>query len=110
MSTARTLPSMLVVALAVGVFAPSAYAQTSNSSPPRQTTSIKSQSIQLAELNQRKHGNELKQRNHARQHSKERTAHITKHKRYRVHATARKPSVDSILLRVAPYYLTMASR
>jgi len=97
MSTARTLPSMLVVALAVGVFAPSAYAQTSGSSPPWQTTSIKSQSIQLAELNQRKHG-------------KLQTAHITRHKKYRVHAIPHEPSVDSILLRVAPYYLTMASR
>ena len=108
MSTARTLPGMLVITMAVGAFAPSAYAQKSGSSPPWQTTSIHSRPIQLAELNQRKHGNELKQRNHASQHGKLRAAHITRHKKYRVHAIARKPSVDSILLRVAPYYLTMA--
>src|SRR3974390_1285160 len=108
MSTSRTFPGMLVVALAVGAFAPSAYAQTSGSSPPSHTTSIKSRPVQLVELNQRKHGKELKQQNHARQHGKLRTAHIAKHKKYRVHAIARKPIVDSILLRVAPYYLTRA--
>jgi hypothetical protein len=107
MSIARTLPCVfLVVALAAGAFTPAAHAQASGSVRSG-IAAISWQPFRVAELIQKKkHGKEPGQQKHSKDHAKVRTAHVTGHKKHRPYSVARKPTVDSILLRIAPYNLT----
>ena len=108
MSIARTLASMLVIALAAGAFTPAAHAQARGSVRSGHIAAKNLRPIQVAELNQKKHSRKLSQRKHAEDQAKLRTAHITRHKKHRAYKVARKPSLNSILFRIAPYKLTMA--
>jgi hypothetical protein len=104
MQVARTFPFLVVAVLAASGFAPAA-AQAPVSARSGNMASMNLRPMQVAELNQRRQGKELSQRKYARHQGKVRTAHITGHKKHRA---ARKPTVNSILFRIAPYKLTMA--
>jgi hypothetical protein len=105
MQIARTFPFLLVAVLAAGGFAPAAHAQAPVSPRSGNMASMNLRPMQVAELNQRRQGKELSQRKYAGHQGKVRTADITGHKKHRA---ARKPTVNSILFRIAPYNLTMA--
>jgi hypothetical protein len=125
MPIARILGCMLVGALATGAFVSGAHAQASGSAPGS-VVSTNARPVQVAGLTQRKHGKEMAQRTHGKQlvqrkhgkelvqrkyaskHAKVRAAHIARYKKQRPTNTVAREPVNSILLRVAPYYLTLA--
>ena len=106
MPTARILPcTLIVVAMAAGVFTPVAGAQVS--SQPASVTGAIPQPVRLAEVIRKKPANHQAWQRLVKERIKARGAHIFKHKRSQPDEVARDPGENSILLRIAPYDYTL---
>jgi len=119
MPTARILPcTLIVVAMAAGVFTPLAGAQASSLPQPAPVIGAIPQPVRLAEVIRKKPANHAevnrkKPTDHqvrpklVKERIKARDAHIVKHKRPQPDEVTRDPGENSILLRIAPYDYTL---
>ena len=108
MPTARILPcTLIVVAMAAGIFTPVAGAQVSSLPQPASVTGAIPQPVRLAEVIRKKPANHQAWQRLVKERIKARDAHIVKHKRPQPDEVTRDPGENSILLRIAPYDYTL---
>jgi hypothetical protein len=108
MPTARILPcTLIVVAMAAGVFTALAGAQASSLPQPTAVTGAIPQPVRIAEVIRKKPASQQARPRLAKERIKARGAHILKQKRSLPDEVVRDPGENSILLRIAPYDYTL---